>query len=107
MRRNLALLCPSFASGGGGLRIGLAQPQFFGGISARTYFCGAAIENAQLIGLIYRVDVRVPSTASCGRPSGPAIDMGLTFEYNGNPVGPLSLNPSTATSLQLSLWSVQ
>ena len=40
-------------------------------------------------------------------PSGPAIDMGLTFEYNGNPVGPLSLNPSTATSLQLSLWSVQ
>ena len=103
----LGSLVSFFASGGGGLRIGLAQPPFIGGLSARTYFCGAAIENAQLIGLIYRVDVRVPSTASCGLLSGPAIDMGLTFEYNGNAVGPLSLNPFAVTSRQLSLWTVQ
>lgn len=63
------------------------------GIQALLGGCPVNVENSPLIGLIYRVDVRLPgANLSCTglQTNIPVFPFGLTLNFEGAPVGPLA-----------------
>ena len=104
-----------FVHGVGTNQLGLSMPDTVIGIEAQAGVCAANVENVTRIGIVYKVDVRLPATLQpCAQIfSGNAINsLSLTFTYNGAHVGPLFINsnPTAATPVRsqtMMVWATQ
>jgi len=65
------------------------------GLLALVSECWAPVESTTLInGFVYQVDVQLPTSTSCALQYGSGgAALGVTFSYNGVPIGPLVVPP--------------
>lgn len=79
------------------------MPPTFNGIRAQVGPCSAPVESVNLVGLIYKVDVRLPSAIQPCLTTYSAISrvnpLFLSLNYNDNPVMPLLVTSLAVTGL--------